>query len=300
VGLVNRSVALASLYGGAGRLFHLEIQLHQAVITELAQRDQQVEMQRSVALPGCGLLQLQEQLVEIIAAAFIRQTRFDPRRKASTEQQLYDALPDALRKLRRETETNLEVNGYRARINRGELLAASQRLFDSAPQTMGSLHPDDRIIADPIAGLLPGLSDRFDRLEILAGDSVRQALGQHLEQLVQRDQALSFVTVLPCLQAAQPPPTPEPAAQPAAAPARPDPEPTHLLENHRARPLSPAGTDLGPGWAIHRCAAGWQLRGAGPAIRVNGADYRRDQILRCGDAIRIGSDRDILLIEVTT
>ena len=34
VGLVNRSVALASLYGGSGRIFHLEVQLHQAVVLE--------------------------------------------------------------------------------------------------------------------------------------------------------------------------------------------------------------------------------------------------------------------------
>ena len=80
-------------------MFHLEIQLHQAVISELAERNEQVELQRTTPLPGCGLLQLQERLVELIAAEFVRQTRFDPRRKAATEQQLYDALPAALRAL---------------------------------------------------------------------------------------------------------------------------------------------------------------------------------------------------------
>src|SRR5690606_27732174 len=78
VGLVNRSVALGSLYGQGGRLFHLEIQLHQAVISELAERDNQMELQRTVPLPGCGLLQLQERLVELISAEFVRQPRFDP------------------------------------------------------------------------------------------------------------------------------------------------------------------------------------------------------------------------------
>jgi hypothetical protein len=324
VGLINRSVAVASLYGGPGRIFHLEIQLHQALISELAYRDQRVELQRSVALPGCGLLQLQEKLVEMTAAAFIRQTRFDPRRKAATEQQLYDALPEALRDLNRETETNIEINGYRARVNRGELLAAGQNLFDSASRTVGSLLPDDRLIADPIAGLLPGLDDRFDRLEVLAGDSVRQALSQHLEQLVQRDEALSFVTALPCLQpsqhtsmamsqlAATRPITAQPdaarpdAARPDAArpgAAQPDavlPDPTHLLENHRARALQPMGTGLAPGWEIYRSAVGWQLRGAGGALRVNGVAHRQDQILRCGDAIRIDNGHDILLIEVAS
>src|SRR5210317_652587 len=107
VGLVNRSVALGSLYGCGGRLFHLEVQLHQAVIAELAESAGTIELQRTVPLPGCGLLQIQERLVEIIASAFIRQTRFDPRRKAATEQQLYDALPNALRALGQANETNL-------------------------------------------------------------------------------------------------------------------------------------------------------------------------------------------------
>ena len=75
VGLVNRSVALGSLYSHSERLFHLEIQLHQAVICELTAHNNTLELQRTVPLPGCGLLQVQERLVEIIAAAFVRQYR---------------------------------------------------------------------------------------------------------------------------------------------------------------------------------------------------------------------------------
>ena len=161
VGLVNRSVVLGSLYGSTSRLFHLEIQLHQAVISELGRQGDQVALQRTLPLPGAGLLQLQEKLVEVIATSFIRQTRFDPRRKALTEQQLYDTLPDALRTLGRESETNIEVSGYRARINRGDLLGAGQTLFDSARQAVGALNAGDRLIADPVAGLLPGLVDQL-------------------------------------------------------------------------------------------------------------------------------------------
>ncbi len=178
VGLVHRSVALGSLHGAAGRLFHLEIQLHQAVISELTQRDGKVELLRSLPLPGAGLLQLQEKLVEIIATAFIRQTRFDPRRKAITEQQLYDALPDALRALSRDSETNIEVSGYRAGINRGELQGAGQRLFSSAREAIGVSQAGDRVIADPVAGLLPGLAAHLPGFEVLAADSVRTALEQ--------------------------------------------------------------------------------------------------------------------------
>ncbi len=296
VGLVNRSVVLGSVYGGADRLFHLEIQLHQAVISELARRDGQVELQRTVPLPGTGLLQLQERLVEIIATAFIRQTRFDPRRKAITEQQLYDSLPDALRVLGRDSETNIEVNGYRARINRGELISAGQRLFESARDAMGPLRPGDRLIADPLAGLLPGLAEQLPGLEVLAADSVRIALEKHVDLLVQREQALSFVTALPSLAPARNEtgpavitPMPVTAAKPAA---------THLLEGHTARPLGADGTSLGGGWALQRTATGWQLAGAGAAVLVNGSPGRAEQALGGGDTIRIGDGAELQLIEV--
>jgi hypothetical protein len=294
VGLVHRSVALGSLHRAAGRLFHLEIQLHQAVISELAQRDDRVELLRSLPLPGAGLLQLQEKLVEIIATAFIRQTRFDPRRKAITEQQLYDALPDALRALVNDSETNIEVKGYRAGINRGELQAAGQRLFSSAREAIGAPQAGDRVIADPVAGLMPGLAANLPGFEVLAADSVRTALEYHLERLVQREQALSFVTALPARAGA----AVEPAPAVATPVAPPRPAATHLLQGHRALPLAGAGNSLGQGWSLEHTAAGWRLHGAGAAVLVNGSAPGAGQLLGGGDTLRIGNGPEYLLIEV--
>lgn len=298
VGLVNRSVVLGSLYGSTSRLFHLEIQLHQAVISELGRQGDQVALQRTLPLPGAGLLQLQEKLVEVIATSFIRQTRFDPRRKALTEQQLYDTLPDALRTLGRESETNIEVSGYRARINRGDLLSAGQTLFDSARQAVGALNAGDRLIADPVAGLLPGLVDQLPGLEILDADSVRIALQQHMDRLVQREQALSFVTALPSLapqeqllEPANAPIAPTPMAAPRSAA-------THILQGHHARPLTADGTSLGGGWDLHSTGSGWQLRGAGPTVSVNDSPGQVNELLGGGDRIRIGDGPELLLIEV--
>lgn len=295
VGMVNRSVALASLYPAAGRLFHLEIQLHQALLSELSAREGRVELQRSVPLPGCGMLQLQERLVEIIAAAFIRQTRFDPRRKATTEQQLYDALPGALRALGRDAETNLEVNGYRARVNRTELLGAGQRLFTSVPEAMGGAQPEDRIITDPIAGLLPGLLERLPGPEVLPPEALYMALNQHRDRLVRRGEATTFITSLPCLEArAIPGPKPSgPAPVTESVPA-----PTHLLQGNRALPLAPEGMEIGPDCLLYRDDQGWQLRGESASVRVNGGPWHHGRPLRAGDAITTGAGAQLLLIEV--
>ena len=299
VGLVNRSVALGTLYStvheGPGTLYHLEIQLHQAVISELAEGGGKVEMRRAIPLPGCGLLQLQERLVEIIAAAFVRQTRFDPRRKADSEQQLYDALPHALHSLGNTPETNMEVMGYRARINREELQLAGELLFNSASGAMGIIHPDDRIIADPLTGLLPGFMQKFPRAELIGNGTLAQAVEQHIEQLVQDEGELSFITSLPCLGSlisaeriedkAEPPveipaESETPVSRPATA--------SHLLTNGVATPLS-GGMAIGGGWELHCHEGNWTLRGEG-TVEVNNEDYRAGQVLCCGDTIKYGAD----------
>lgn len=315
VGLVNRSVALGSLYSRGGRLFHLEIQLHQAVISELTENNDQVELQRTVPLPGCGLLQLQERLVEVIAAEFVRQTRFDPRRKAATEQQLYDELPAALRALQTAAETNLDINGYQARIGTEQLQRAGKRLFDSASESIGILRPNDRVLADPLAALLPGLASTFQQLDIVQADDMYRALQLHEGLLVQREQALSFITALPCAEPRHDSPVESPTKI-TAAPARsrdgatnatttqPAPHPvcraTHLLTKHIAQPLLAAGTTLVDGSELYRSDEGWLLRKTDSSVAVNGSVYQHGQTLDTGDTIVTGTGDVAVLIEVRT
>ena len=303
---MNRSVALASLYGGPGKLYHLEIQLHQAVVSELAESSGKVELLRTIPLPGCGLLQLQERLVEIIAAAFIRQTRFDPRRKADTEQLLYDALPTTLRDLQSASEANIEIGGYRARIVRSELVVAGNRLFDSAPDAMGVLAPTDRVILDPLANLLPGLRDSIPQTELLAGDALPQALNQHLDTLVQRNETLNFITALPSLSETISPSrgggqstaeNQEPIAP--AVEEKIEPVPTHLLRGAVATPLHAEGTVLESGLELFSKDGSWQLRGTiSDGLQVNGGDYRDDTALKPGDSIISAAGATFVLIEV--
>ncbi len=324
VGLVNRSVALGSAFACSGRLFHLEIQLHQGVITELRQIDGQTELLRTTPLPGCGLLQLQERLIEPIATAFIRQTRFDPRRKAETEQLLYDTLPDALRALQNGTESNLEIGGYQARIERAELHKAGERLFSALAEAMGSSQKGDRLVVDPIATLLPGLTKQLPACEVAAANALWQSVSQHRDLLVQREQALNFVTALPCLEAAPAAEQTAPAAEQtetsasvgghaeaaaqvpvgSATDREPDSRgqtataPTHLLCAASARPLAAAGTELIEGCEVSREDQRWLLRGArASAVMVNGAPYRSGQALGAGDQLSL-DDYRATLIEV--
>ncbi|MEP6390147.1 MAG: hypothetical protein ABJ056_09520 [Halioglobus sp.] len=330
VGLVNRSVALASTLGGSGRIFHLEVQLHQALLSELAESNGVVELKRAVPLPGCGMLQLQERLVETIAAAFIRQTRFDPRRKAETEQALYDRLPEALQTLASQAETNLEVNGYRARVNRSDLSTAGQRLFEAAPEAMGVARPDDRIMLDPLSHLLPGLIDKFNDPIVLEPRALHKVLTAQADHIIQRNETLSFMTALPCLAQATAPKPVEPtqsanepsdfetpivesSASGANKPAADSSEgtspalsaqtelhpPTHALVEDQAIPLRSAGTELAPGSIVIHNGRFWHLSGANAAqAKVNGEPLSDTGRLNRGDTLVLPGGASVHFIEV--
>lgn len=306
VGLVNRSVALAQPEPGGRPLYHLEFQLHQALLSRLEDTDGERRLARTQPLAGCGLLQLQERLVEIIAATFIRQTRFDPRRKAASEQSLYDALPGALARLQREGEVRLEIAGYHARINAAALVDAGQRLFQGVQQGVGD--SPARLLADPLAALLPGIGEALPGLQVLDNERLPAALPAFEAQVLRREEPLILVTALPCDRAGAEPqadtsqspaslPREREAGPPPVAPA--GPTPTHLLQGFRARPLDAAGTELGGGWTLFRKNSAWLLRGPGetPAT-VNGQPYAEGRHIHCGDTLAVAGALAGVVIEV--
>ncbi|WP_116367216.1 hypothetical protein [Parahaliea mediterranea] len=310
VGLVNRSVALTQPETTTGRLFHLEFQLHQALLSELEDSHGSRRVLRSQPLPGCGLLPLQERLVEIIATHFIRQTRFDPRRKAGTEQDLYDALPSALQALHERGEASLSIAGYNTRVQAAALEEAGQRLFGRVTELTGG--DAVTLLADPLATLLPGAARHLPGLQVLARNRLPGVCRELEDHIVQRQGPLSLVSALPC-SAPQVPAEPAPAAasaapvaavtpEPAPAPTSRSPAPapasgpSHLLQGFRARPLDPEGTPLDNGGELYVARGEWQLRGAGAT--VNGLPYTPGQALKCGDTLAVAGTLAGVLIEV--
>ena len=294
VGLVNRSVALASLHLPEAALFHLEIQLHQALLSEVRRDGAEVILHKVTPLPGCGLLALQERVVEAAASAFIRQTRFDPRRRAETEQQLYNTLPDTLRSLRDASETSLSVNGYHARLTRNDLQAASRTLLDAVSGNLPREHPPT-LLLDPVAALLPELQSRLTATVLQAGD-MQRALALHEPRLLQRAEALVFVERLPAMAGAADDTAPEPAAP------KPPPRATHLLRHREARALRIDGTSLGAGWSlVADTAGGWRLH-AGPdagELTVNNAPCHDGDRVANGDRLLLADGTEALLIRVS-
>ena len=318
VGLVHRSVALASLFRAEGPLFHLELQLHQALLTELHAGAGLVRLQRETVLPGCGLLQMQERLVETIARTFIRQTRFDPRRRAESEQQLYDALPGALESLQESPEAALEIQGHSIRIGLADLEDSCAALRDSVRRQLATHGAGGPLLLDPLAALLPGLQQALSG-EALAADDLPAALAAQQTRLLQKDESLMFVSELPqlavrplALSGGETEPhailhTAVPDGSASAARATPQPPlstsaelpPTHLLHGYRARPLVDP-LPLGSGWQIQRADRHWCLRQRDERelLQLNGQPARDGTRLHCGDHLQTSLGETFQLIAV--
>jgi len=293
VGLVHRSALLGSLFAPGERLFHLELQLHQALLSEVVGDGADVRIERSVPLPGAGLLALQETLVKVVADAFVRQTRFDPRRQAATEQVLYDALPGVLAALDQSNETNVEVGGYLARISQRDI----EHIADALTRRVAEQAAGEKIIADARISLLPGMGREIKELTFLAADDLRAAAEAHGHSLVQRSDHLDFVTRLPSLgKRATGTLTPEPA--PAAEPEQRRSAATHLLEEGVARALNGQGEALAAGWSLTRADNGWLLAGGDGEVHINEEAHRPGQLLDTGDTIQIHGAAPVTLIAV--
>jgi hypothetical protein len=306
-GLVSRSVLLASEAlreaGGAGAL-HVEAQLNQTIVNELRVEDGHVSLRRSTPLPASGLLALQERLISAIASAFIQQTRFDPRRSATSEQTLYNQLGAILETLRERGEASIDIDGHRARVSASSLESASQRLLEGL--TKAQAESDLPLLLDPELAVLPGIEGLVKEGLVLDDTSLWTAWQVQHPQVELGEAEVHLIDRL-ALHTGDTPveSTDAPTAAPtAAAPAETAPAPaataatgaTHVLVGTRALPLRGAEVTLGSGFSLRHSNGAWTLYGDGALI--NGLPSTPVQPLVLGDTLSLGAAGHGRLIEV--
>ena len=151
--VVHRSALVGAAAGQS--CAHVELQLHQASITAVTVENGVARAGETQLLPGYGLLGLMDEIAERIGEQFVAQTRFDPQRRADTEQALYLQLPELLRALGNQSEVSCSVEGHTARIAADALrpvgAAFTQALSPLLPE--GTAH----IALDALLSALPGL-----------------------------------------------------------------------------------------------------------------------------------------------
>jgi hypothetical protein len=319
-GLVDAALAACSLEPSPARMLHLDLELHQAILTVLeysgGERSGLKRSRYEIALRN-GVLDIQQTLMQFIAETFIRKTRFDPLHDASTEQRLVDRLPTWLGELREQEKITLSMQfGDRPleiEIERAELIAAVERHYVELLRLVQGARVAGMQIElrlSPRIAAFPGLLERFGTLrdcEIRLLPRGAAAFGTlRYEGTISRPDSLALVYHLPVARAAA---GEAATAQPEATPA--PLRPTHLLFQGRAWRISEQPLVIG--WSVDGGPRALTLPSASPGlsrshctvVRRNGSVMIEDHstygsyvneervagrtALTVGDRLRVGS-----------
>ncbi len=320
-GLVDAGLAASSLEPASARVFHLDLELHQALLTVLEYVGGErpgLKRTRYEIVPRLGMLALQQTWMTLIAEEFVRKTRFDPLHEAASEQRLFDLLPGWLERLHGESPLTLPMQfGDRAleiELTREQVVAAA----DAHYAELVALVQNARVAGVAIdlrlshrVAALPGLRERFESLRDCAVRVLPQgaaALGAlQYDAAVRRPaESLALVYHLPTPRIAGD----EPVAthvEATPAPLRP----THVLFQGRAWRITEE--PLAVGWSLNGAARGLTLPHAAPGVsrshctlvRRNGSVLVEDHstygsfvneervvgrtVLTVGDRLRLGA-----------
>ena len=295
-GLVDAALAACSLEPAPARILHLDLELHQAILTVLEYSGGErsgLKRSRYEIVLRHGVLDLHQTVRQFIAETFISKTRFDPLHDAISEQRLVGQVPALLGQLREQERTVVAMQfGDRpleVEIERADVIAALEphyvellRLVQSA--RVAGMQIQLRLA--PRIAAFPGLVDRFSTLrdcEIQLLPRGAAALGTlQQEATISRPDSLALVYHLPIARAAGAESIAEPEATP--TPLRP----THLLFQGRAWRIS--DQPLVIGWSVEAKRRALVLPSSSPGIsRAHCTVVRRNGAVMIEDHSTYGS-----------
>ncbi|MDT8399156.1 MAG: hypothetical protein RQ899_11125 [Pseudomonadales bacterium] len=307
VGLVDMAVLAACAAADSENAIYLDIQLHQAVISSLSNKNGMLKRESVLQLPGAGSLALYDAWASMIADAFIRQSRFDPRHNAETEQYIYSQLPLWLAQSLGGNDILMEINNkgtiHQARLNRNHFEQRATNILTRIQAEIKTLtSPHTGMFTSAEAALLPGIQAFLPNITVLPDNAVIENGLFALDHIVREgEQALSFITSLPGGRN----PTPLTSSRTT------QPGPSHILINHLAYPLTGQILYLGkntkanisthdisfieipePGLegllTITRQAEDYVLeKPEGEVLQINGETLAERRTLRLGDQITL-------------
>ncbi|HLS80306.1 MAG TPA: FHA domain-containing protein [Steroidobacter sp.] len=319
-GLVDAALAACSLEPAPERVLHLELELHQAILTVLEQTGGSpggLRRSRYEIALGHGVLALQQAWMKFIAEQFVRRTRFDPLHEASSEQRLLDELPGWLAALREAEHISLPMQfagrALEIELEREQFIEAVQshylelvRLVQGA--RVAGMPIELRVSARVAA--LPGLLEELHKLrdctiQVLPSGAAALGALQYEAAIRRPADVLALVYQLPTPRAEGSLTASDPQATP--APLRP----THVLFQGRAWRITEQPLVIG--WSVPPERRALALPGAAPGVsrahcslvRRNGAVLVEDHstygsyvneervsgrtVLTVGDRLRLGA-----------
>ncbi len=231
-GAVAGAVALEEEQG-----LHLDMQLHEMVVTGLQNDGTDVRQDRATAVPGLGWHQLESSLVALSAEAFIRQARFNPGHDAHWEQRLHDRLPEWLRQSPGEDDNLLivlegEGQRHQARLTRSAVEQRLRSLYRNLAQSLPPGTQEAALVLAERCSTLPGLRDLVssgphDPQTVQDEQLIATALSASGELRQEAGSRLRFNRSVPVHRASRRVTRTRQAREPA----------THALAGHQARAL---------------------------------------------------------------
>ncbi len=312
-GCVDSAVAACAGFAARETILHLDVQLHQAVLTELG--GAAILRRRRVDIaPRAGLKAMYSAWAQLVAEAMVRRTRFDPLHQAASEQQLFERLPEWLALLAHAESVDAVIDtgagAYSATLRREQFTLAAEAWYAQLAELVHGGHRAGEpatLALSSRAALLPALGAR------LAAQP-----GLELVELSESAPAAAAAARAAELGPAEPPAlvVALPRVRPATATKRRTgvAAPTHVILDGRAhaigeRPLvigagGGAGRRIplpaGPGISREHCSL---LRtGVDVLVRdhsrhgtwLNGARIEGEAALGAGDRLRVGSPGVVL------
>lgn len=169
-GFVDASVVTTAALGLEGPVLVLELGLHHLAATTVICGDRVRRGRVSVGRCG-GLIDLYQGWLQMIAAAMVKRTRFDPLHEGSTEQQLFSALPALAREAAGcgMARAALEVRGecFEVELSRDQFAQAARDLYRELLRLVHELRPAGMaltIVAPAVMAELPGLRAELEQL----------------------------------------------------------------------------------------------------------------------------------------
>ncbi len=294
---------------------HIEMGLHSTTLARLAQPGQ-AQVERTEVLEDCGVYGLYDTWLNVIAEAFVQQSRFDPLHTAETEQMLLNQLATWLTQASKRDSLSLELEyanlSHRAEIESLSLIGAVAPYYQLIASKLRALYRAGEVpalqVTDRVARL-PGLTDMLKARvggEVFAlepGATARGALARTRE-LSPSGSGVSLRRQLPWDQAPF-------VVEPQAVGDDVGGAPTHLLFRHKAYEIGdeplvigsqtgdggrvlPLDPDM-PGVSRRHCSL---ARVDGRCVVedssrygtfLNGHRISGSTVLQVGDTLRIGS-----------
>ena len=298
--LINRGLAQIAGNSENGHITHMELQLHQLVISQYRVNQSQLELTEHERISGFGYLRLLDRQLHLLRDRFIESSRFDPLHSGATEQQLFDQLI-GLSGDRQDREFVIDTpnKSYRVQVPVQELAQITQNFISEIRDIRTS---SDTCLWDPAFSQLPGFSTVSGE-KLLPANSTFDGAALLSAQRHESD-GIVYISSINVTQSIDPAPAAAmvPAAKSAPEPLQPMPAANALVDGgivFRSSELEALETRESLSGIIFDLNSGsLKIEGIQPQILINNVPAAEDQQLFANDRLSFQQGSELLAVKL--